>query len=463
MYREQLILGVVPTKRGFLPMEEAKRQKDRFMARIVSFFPEETVKLITVDDLTENGILSDKSLNPRVIAKMQENHVDALFVPFCDFGEEECAAGVAGALKVPTLVWGARDERPNSRTGRGRDTQCGIFAATKVMRRYGVKFSYIWNCETESEDFRIGYDRFIRTAAVIKALKHLRIAKIGDRPAPFMSVQTNEANLIAGIGAVTVPIDPTVIARRAKRILEEDRADYREYASDLLNRFDYSREGEENVRKIAALKIAMKEVILENGCTAAATECWSSFRNALGVSPCAVLGELSDEGIPVSCECDVNGAVTMAILRALELYQAPTFLADLTIRHPQDDNAELLWHCGPFPYLLKDENCAACLESDQEQFVLRQGHLTLCRFDDLDGKYYLFAGEGDTTGGPETTGTYVYLKTDNWKRWEEKLVFGPYIHHIGGVYGAFKPVLREVARYMDFIFDDADEQGIHSL
>ncbi|MBO4407138.1 MAG: fucose isomerase [Clostridia bacterium] len=463
MYKEQLILGVVPTKRGFLPMEEAKRQKDRFMARIASFFPEETVRLVTIDDVAENGILFDKKLNARVVDKMRTQKIDALFVPFCDFGEEECAAGVAGALKVPTLVWGARDERPNSAAGRGRDTQCGIFAATKVMRRYGVTFSYIWNCETESEDFRVGFDRFVRTAAVIKALKNLRIAKIGERPAPFMSVQTNEADLINGIGAVTVPIDPAVIARRAKGVMEENGAAYREYAADLLARFDSSREGEENVRKIAALKMAMKEMILENGCSCAATECWSSFRSSLGVSPCAVLGELSDEGIPVSCECDVNGAVTMAILRALNLYREPTFLADLTIRHPGDDNAELLWHCGPFPYLLKDEGCQACLENDQEQFVLRDGRLTLCRFDDLDGKYYLFAGEGDTTKGPETTGTYVYLKTDNWKRWEEKLVFGPYIHHVGGVYGAYKPVLREVARYMGFVFDDADEQGTYSL
>lgn len=106
MYREQLILGVVPTKRGFLPMDEAKRQKDKFMAKIRGMFAEEIVKIVDIDELCENGILFEKAKNDAVIAKMQENHIDALFVPFCDFGEEECAAGVAGALKVPTLVWG---------------------------------------------------------------------------------------------------------------------------------------------------------------------------------------------------------------------------------------------------------------------------------------------------------------------------------------------------------------------
>lgn len=34
MYRETLTLGVVPNKRSFLSMDEAKRQKDCFMEEI---------------------------------------------------------------------------------------------------------------------------------------------------------------------------------------------------------------------------------------------------------------------------------------------------------------------------------------------------------------------------------------------------------------------------------------------
>ena len=36
----------------------------------------------------------------------------------------------------------------------------------------------------------------------------------------------------------------------------------------------------------------------------------------------------------------------------------------------------------------------------------------------------LFGGEGKAVAGPETTGTYVWFEADNWKRWEEKLMFG---------------------------------------
>lgn len=95
--------------------------------------------------------------------------------------------------------------------------------------------------------------------------------------------------------------------------------------------------------------------------------------------------------------------------------------------------------------------------------MMKKGALTLCRFDDADNTFYLFAGEGRGIDGPETNGTYVYLETEDWKRWEEKLIFGPYIHHIGGVYGEYFPVLREVARYLDVEFDHVKADGPYSL
>ena len=57
MYKQKVVLGVAPTKRSFLSMEEAKRQKDKFMARIRAIKPE-AVEIIDVDELCENGIMS---------------------------------------------------------------------------------------------------------------------------------------------------------------------------------------------------------------------------------------------------------------------------------------------------------------------------------------------------------------------------------------------------------------------
>jgi hypothetical protein len=69
----------------------------------------------------------------------------------------------------------------------------------------------------------------------------------------------------------------------------------------------------------------------------------------------------------------------------------------------------------------------------------------------------------ETTTGPATTGTYVWVEVKDWKAWEEKLMFGPYIHHLGGGYASLYPVLREAARYLGLKFDTVEEEGAKCL
>ena len=55
MYRKKIRLGIAPTKRGFLSMEEANRQKNRLMNVIRTIQPE-LVELVDLEDVCENGI-----------------------------------------------------------------------------------------------------------------------------------------------------------------------------------------------------------------------------------------------------------------------------------------------------------------------------------------------------------------------------------------------------------------------
>lgn len=457
MYKAKVTLGVLPTRRGMLDLETATREKEKFMGVIREIKPE-VVTLVDVDDICTNGIIENECYSPAVVEKFRKANVDAIFVPFCDFGDEGSVADVVSKFQVPVLVWGARDERPNTLEARGRDTQCGMFAATKVLRRYGVTYSYIFNVAADTEEFRQGFENFIRVACIVKDVRGLRIGKIGEHPSPFRSVMTNETKLMKDFGAQTVAIAPLVVQMTVEKILAEKSDEFEKTLKDLKERMDCSAMADEDVERLVAFKMALLEVLAQNNCNVAAIECWPTCA-MMKLPACAVIGELTDMGIPVSCETDINGAITMAILRACTLGEQAEFLADLTIRHPENDNAELLWHCGPFPYSLKATESKARIVGGQEQFELKQGDLTVCRFDEIDGEYYLFAGEARTTTGPETMGTYVWMETDNWKKWEEKLMFGPYIHHLGAIYGKMFPVLKEAARYLGVKLDSVEESG----
>lgn len=457
MYKAKVTLGVLPTRRGMLDLETATREKEKFMAVIREIKPE-VVTLVDIDDICTNGIIENEAYSHAVVEKFRKANVDAIFVPFCDFGDEGSVADVVSKFQVPVLVWGARDERPNTLEARGRDTQCGMFAATKVLRRYGVTYSYIFNVAADTEEFRQGFENFIRVACIVKDVRGLRIGKIGEHPSPFRSVMTNETKLMKDFGAQTVAIAPLVVQMKVEKILAEKSDEFARTLKDLKERMDCSAMADEDVERLVAFKMALLEVLAQNHCNVAAIECWPTCA-MMKLPACAVIGELTDMGIPVSCETDINGAITMAILRACTLGEQAEFLADLTIRHPENDNAELLWHCGPFPYSLKAAESKARIVGGQEQFELKQGDLTVCRFDEIDGEYYLFAGEARTTTGPETMGTYVWMETDNWKKWEEKLMFGPYIHHLGAIYGKMFPVLKEAARYLGVKLDSVEESG----
>jgi L-fucose isomerase-like protein len=151
----------------------------------------------------------------------------------------------------------------------------------------------------------------------------------------------------------------------------------------------------------------------------------------------------------------VWGAISQLICTAASLGRDTEFLADWTYRHPGNDNAELIWHGGPFAWSLASGERKPRFRKNYRGFYeawweMKQGDVTMLRVDELHGEYYIFVGEGRTTAGPETTGTWAWLEVDHWKNWEEQLIFGPFIHHVAGIYGKYAEVIAEAARYLGF-------------
>ena len=90
----------------------------------------------------------------------------------------------------------------------------------------------------------------------------------------------------------------------------------------------------------------------------------------------------------------------------------------------------------------------------QGQFELHNGEVTICRMDALEGKYTLMSGQGTAVDGPAKGGTYVWVKVSDWEKWEEKLVFGPYIHHVAGAFGSYSQILSEACKYIGEVEPD---------
>ncbi len=144
------------------------------------------------------------------------------------------------------------------------------------------------------------------------------------------------------------------------------------------------------------------------------------------------------------------------MLSAATLETEPIFFADLTIRHPEDDNGILLWHCG-FPPSLAGEGCRPRVGdhwilpgelTGSCHWRLKEGPITVFRFDGDRGQYSAIAGQGESRTGPETLNTYVWMQVADWPTWERAFIYGPYIHHVAACYGQRAAVLKEAARYI---------------
>jgi len=279
---------------------------------------------------------------------------------------------------------------------------------------------------------------------------------IGQRPKPFLSMIYNESELMERFGIESVPINPTSIFARMDQILDTDRDAAKEIYDDIRRKMKIEDADNEDVMKMAAAEVAILEACEKHGCVAAALECWTAFPIRFGMVPCFVIADLTDRGLPVGCETDFLGAVTSAMLIAGAHGNTPTFFADLTIRHPQNDNAELLWHCGPFPSsLAKDENDRK-LVSWKGFYELKHGAVTIARLDGINGEYSLFMGEGKGVDGPVTNGGYLWVEVNDWPAWEKKLMEGPYVHHVAAIHGKLQAALVDACKYINVKPDNMD-------
>lgn len=459
----RITIGYAPTRRNVFSIEEAIKYKKIILNRVKKY----GFNIVDIDNINEDGLLVTNTDVDSTVKKFKENKVDCIFSPHCNFGTESAVAKVAKIINKPFLLWGPRDEAPLSDGSRLRDTQCGLFATSKILQRYGVPYTYIVNSNVEDEVFERGFLNFLKAAYVVKKFKDLRVGQIGVRPGDFMTVMCNEGELVEKFGIELVPFNLGDIVFKVKDLIKNPNDDFKETFNYIKNEIEI-RIDDRSFKNLIALKVVLKEISVKQAIPVFALQCWTSLQDMLGIMPCFAHSLLFDEKIPVACEADIHGAISSIITQAATFDEKSIFFADLTIRHPKDDNSELLWHCGSFPFSLRKDDSKAFIGCQDNypgtgNWELKGGGLSLVRFDGFNGKYNLFVGHAKSTTGPWTSGTYLWIKVNNWSKWEEKFINGPYIHHIVGVHAKIAPVLYEVVKYIKGIKLDTIDPTVEEI
>ena len=456
---DKIVLGFAPTRRSIFSapaaVEYANYTREKLRAMGVEF--------VDIDDISSDGLLHDDNDRVKIAKKFKAVGVDGLFFPHTNFGTEYEVARLAKEMGLPVLLWGPRDERPDENGVRLRDSQCGLFATGKVLRRFRVPFTYLCNCNLEDEAFERGVKLFLAVCNTVKAFRKTRILQIGPRPFDFWSTMCNEGELLEKFNIQLAPVPLAELTAEMKKAKAEGKQ-VKETIEYCRKNFKVS-VSDEQLENVAALKGAMRNLAEKYGCNAGCIQCWNALQDEIGIMPCAANSLLNEEGFPVACETDIHGAITSVLVEAAGMGVKRSFFADWTVRHPDNENGELLQHCGPWP-----SSCLNCkpeicypLAFDYPGAVAgeaKHGTMTLARFDGDNGEYSLLLGNAKGIDGPYTKGTYVWVEVRNWKRLEAKIVEGPYIHHCVGIHEDVVPVLYEACKYLGIkpdLYDDIEE------
>lgn len=415
------------------------------------------VDYISLEGVLPDGIVRDQSHVAAVVAHFQHAGVDAVFMPHCNFGTEGAVGMIGRKLGVPVLLWGPRDEAPLPDGRRLRDTLCGMFASSKVLHKLNVPFTYIENCDIDNPAFAQGVDTFLRAVNVADALRNgVRIGHIGQRIDFFWTTIVNESELLERFKVEVLPFDMLEFVRRAKERAVKARPNYLHELTLLKQEAEIiGFDDDTPMINVLATRDEMLELAEQHQLEGLAVQDFNSLVDEMGAY-CFFADSAVADHYAVGYESDIHGAITGVLLRRATYNTQPAYLADLTIRHPTNDNGILIWHAGA-PLSMCDPADKLKIGhhwilpsplSGMTHFRLKQGDLTVARFDGDRGEYQMWVGQGKSMDGPYTQNNYVWMQVDDWAHWERSIMQGPFIHHTGMLYGHYASVLEEACRFI---------------
>lgn len=459
MLNYNIKVGLIPMRRNttdrprgtFLTWYSAEQRGERFVKYIEENFSNEKVSFVDSKGIGIKDLVFDDDSAEKIIKRFIDENVDAVFIINCNFGNEEAAADIAKKLKKPVLLWAPLDDEYYVDGMRPTDSQCGLFGVSRQMQRMHIPFSHLPCCRVESEEFKKGFESFVKVACMVKNFKDIRIGQVGLRPAPFYSVIWNEGELMEKFGVKIIPINFAVIEQKMNEVLEEKPPEMKQISDYILNNYKLDDLTPKFVERMAAMVVMYKRLFDEYKLDAVSAECWTATPIMFNdLAPCTVNAILNDLGYLVSCESDMHALLTMVLLKCATQGEGKPLFGEFTVRHPENKNAELLWHCGPFPLSQKAESgidSTARLVNQRSWFRAKDGVYTVARIDQESGNYMILPLKAQTTVGPQTHGTYLWAEFDNLQKIEDRLLDGPYIHHFVEIFGDFRTEIEEFCKY----------------
>ena len=410
---------------------------------------------------------------------------DALVVYLGNFGPEISETLLAKHFDGPKMFVAAAEERgDNLLDGRG-DAYCGMLNASYNLKLRNIK-AYIPEYPVgTAEECADMIHEFLPIARTVKALSELKIISFGPRPLNFL--------------ACNAPIKP--LYDLGIEIEENSELDlfeaFNQHEGDeripaiikeMEEELGAGNKKPEILSKLAQYELTLKDWIRDHKgyrkYVTIAGKCWPAFQTQFGFVPCYVNSRLAAQGIPVSCEVDIYGALSEFIGTVVS--QDAVTLLDINNSVPADmyneeikDNYDYTqkdtfmgFHCGntaksklSFCEMKYQKIMARTLPEEVTQGTLEgdiaPGDITFFRLQSTaDTKLRAYVAQGEIL--PVATRSFgsigVFAIPEMGRFYRHVLIEKNFPHHGAVAFGHFGKTLYEVFKYIGV---DVDEIGFN--
>lgn len=276
---------------------------------------------------------------------------DALVVYLGNFGPESAETLLAKYFDGPVMFAAAAEETGNNLVGGRGDAYCGMLNASYNLKLRGVK-AYIpeYPVGTAGEVAAMIAD-FVPVARAVKAISELKIISFGPRPQDFLACNAPIWQLHQ-LGVEIEENSELDLFEAFKKHEGDERI--AEVVKDMERELGSGNKKPEILAKLAQYELTLLDWIKAHKGSrkyvAVAGKCWPAFQTQFGFVPCYVNSRLTKQGIPVSCEVDIYGALS-EFIGTVVTKDAVTLL-DINNTVPRDMYEENIR--GRFSYTDKD-------------------------------------------------------------------------------------------------------------
>ena len=472
-------IGVVAVSRDCFPESLSVSRREALMKAVHSKYPDLDVYECPI------CIVESEIHMVQALEDIKKAGCNSLVVYLGNFGPEISETLLAKHFDGPKMFVAAAEESGDSLVGGRGDAYCGMLNASYNLKLRNTK-AYIPEYPVgDAEDCADMIHEFLPIARAVIGLSKLKIISFGPRPLNFLACNAPIQQLY-NLGVEIEENSELDLFEAFNKHAGDERITA--IVKEMEEELGAGNKKPEILAKLAQYELTLKDWIRDHKgyrkYVTIAGKCWPAFQTQFGFVPCYVNSRLAAQGIPVSCEVDIYGALSEFIGTVVS--QDAVTLLDINNSVPADmyneeikDNYDYTqkdtfmgFHCGntaksklSFCEMKYQKIMARTLPEEVTQGTLEgdiaPGDITFFRLQSTaDTKLRAYVAQGEIL--PVATRSFgsigVFAIPEMGRFYRHVLIEKNFPHHGAVAFGHFGKTLYEVFKYIGV---DVDEIGFN--